>query len=234
MSMPELIELRARLESEFASILAPDLAANDADQVRIVLASETDLQMCGEFTGLTSSRMHRWLREFVPNWSGPGPTMLIADSVIRADCHDDPAEMDARLVGVTVHELGHICCVPGLYQPDGGLPLSVDTDVRQAFRAAVASPAAFHEQPVRADHGHEWLRACCHLVYRMRARGWCGLHMPQVISHEYYSYKPMGEYTRALGDEPARLVNMPLTVALALPTPRQFMKLWARDVLSHV
>ena len=106
-------EIRDRIEKEFAEMLGPDLKANGADRVHIVLVSETDLATCGEFAGMTSPHIHRWLRSYVARWNGPSPAMLIDDATILTDC-GTWWDTESRFVAVAAHEFSHIVCTPGL------------------------------------------------------------------------------------------------------------------------
>ena len=225
-----ILQLRARLENEFADLLAPDLKANGADRVHIVLASTTDLTTCGEFSGLHSPRLHRWLRSYIPNWSGPAPTMLIDDATITNDCGGRWGEMQERFTAIAVHELAHVVCTPGLYDRDVDLPAGVTELVRQVFKESVATKSTFYSGvSPRIGHGPEFLRACCHLVHRMQQRGW-ETRLPQVIDNDFYSLSSTSLYRNALGDEPSRLADWPITSIATIPPPQKFLDQWNADL----
>ena len=139
-------ELRDRIENEFSDLLAPDLKANGADWVHVVLVSETDLTTCGEFAGLHSPKIHRWLRSYIPKWNGPAPTMLIDDATITNDCGGRWGETKDRFTAIAIHELAHVVCTPGLYARDDDLPDALGDVVRQSFAMAP-------EQPTEASVG---------------------------------------------------------------------------------
>ena len=166
-------ELRTRLENEFADLLVPDLKANGADRVHLVLASETDLATCGEFSGLHSSRIGRWLKSYVSGWDGRGPCFLIDDATIANDGGGRSDLMAERFTAICTHELGHVVCTPGLYARDDDLPDALGDMVRQLFVESIEKKATFYSGvSPRIGHGPEWLRACCHILSRMQRRGW--------------------------------------------------------------
>ena len=221
-------ELRGRIKNEFSDLLAPDLKANGADRVHVVMVSETDLTTCGEFAGLHSPRIHRWLRSYIPNWNGPAPTMLIDDATITNDCGGRWDLMSERFVSICTHELAHVVCTPKMFDHDD-LPDGVAEVVRQVFVDAVATKATFYSGvSPRIGHGPEWLRACCHLVLRMQQRGW-ECRLPQVVHRDFYAYSSTACYARSLGDECERLADWPLTSIVSLPPPQKFLDQWNAD-----
>ncbi len=231
-TIDDLHELRDRLEIEFADLLLPDLKANGADRVHVVIASETDLSCSGEFSGLHSPRIHRWLRSYIPKWNGPAPTMLIDDATITNDCGGRWGEMQERFTAIAIHELGHVVCTPGLYARDDDLPDALGDVVRQLFVESIEKKATFYSGvSPRTGHGPEWLRGCCHLVHRMQRRGW-EVRLPQVIDRDYYAYSSTACYARSLGDECERLADWPITSIATIPPPKKFLDQWESDLAS--
>ena len=223
-------ELRGRLENEFADMLAPDLKANGADRIHVVLASETDLNCCGQFSGLHSPRIHGWLRSYISKWNGPAPTMLIDDATITNDCGGRWDLMAERFTAIAVHELGHIVCTPRLFDHDHESDKAMSDMVRQAFVESLEKKATFysHASP-RIGHGPEWLRIVCHLVHRMQKRRW-NIYPPQIVDTNYYGYSSTSLYRNALGDEPSRLARLPMTAIAHLPPPQKFLDQWNADL----
>ena len=221
-------ELRAHIEDVFADMLSPDLKANGADRVHVVMVSETDLTTCGEFAGLHSPRIHRWLRSYIPNWNGPAPTMLIDDATCLNDSGGRLDLMAERFTAIAVHELGHIICTPRLFDHDDESDKAMSDMVRQAFVESIEKKATFYCSSPRVGHGPEWLRACCHLVHRMQCRGW-ELRLPQVIDRDFYAYSSTANYLRALGDECERLTDWPIGSIASLPPPQKFLEQWNAD-----
>lgn len=224
----DLHELRVQLERDFADLLAPDLKANSASKIHIDMTRETDLTTSGEFAGLHSPRNHRWLRSYIPNWTGPAPTMLIDDATITNDCGGRWSEMKDRFVSIATHELGHVCCVPGLFDHDADLPPEVAEVVRQFFTESLATKSTFFSSSPRVGHGPEWIRTCCHLVHRMQQRGF-EVRLPQVIDNDYYEISSTSKYSHALGDECERLADWPICSIASLPPPQSFLDLWNAD-----
>lgn len=230
MPTPELIELRDRIENEFRDLLDRDLRANNASTVHIVLTSETDLTTCGEFAGLHSPRIHRWLKSYIPNWNGPGPCFLIDDATIANDGGGRSDLMVERFTAIAVHELGHVVCTPGLYARDDDAPDLPEETVRQFFVESVATKATFYSGvSPRTGHGPAWLRACCHLVHRMQCRGW-EIRLPMVVATDFYGISSTSLYRNALGDEPSRLTDWRITSIASIPPPRKFLDQWNADL----
>ena len=228
--MSELKELRNRLEIEFADLLAPDLAANGASRIHVVLTSETDLVTCGAFTALTSPRLWRWLEPFTQKWNGPAPCLLIDGATISSDCGGHLPSMLERFIAVVTHEVGHIASVPGLFEPVDPLIDEHAELARQFFVASVADRSMFYQgSSPRDGHGYEWIRACIHLTHRMRQRGW-NVWLPGVIDREFYGYSSTSIYSRALGDECRRLEDIPLTSLQYIPAPAAFIDQWNADL----
>ena len=227
----ELIELRDRLETEFSDLLAVDLKALGASQVHIVLVSDTDLTTSGEFSGLHAPKIGLWLKSYIPRWTGPAPAVLVDDGTIERDCGDSWHEMRDRFVAVATHEMAHVVDTPGLFARDDTNTDAPAEQMPPFIVEALRNKEAFysgHRSP-RFGHGVGWLRACCHLVFRMQQRGW-DVYLPSVIDTDFYAISSTSLYARALGDEPARLAHMPLTEVMASPPPRKFLRQWRRDV----
>ena len=61
----------------------------------------------------TSPCLDLYLREFIPNWRGRGPCLVMNDLALQADVH--PEDLEAVVLGITIHELAHILDRPALY-----------------------------------------------------------------------------------------------------------------------
>ena len=220
--------IRDKLETEFASLLAPDLQVNGASAVYVVLLSETDLQTSGEFLGLTGPRIGEWLRPFVPSWSGPGPAMLVDDLAIGRDFESNAED---AFVGICVHEVAHVSCVDGLFAHDHENSARTASVLQETFTSAVASSTTFDPSTAsqRPDHGTDWLRACCHITHRMQKRGW-PVFLPMVINTDFFGISSTSVYSRALGDECVRLEHLPITDILLYDAPNEFIDLWQSDL----
>lgn len=62
----------------------------------------------------TSSCLDLYLREFIPNWRGRGPCLVLNDLALQADVHPD--DWEVVVLGNTLHELAHILDRPELYR----------------------------------------------------------------------------------------------------------------------
>ena len=223
--------LRDRLETEFAEMLGPDLKANGASRIYIVLLGETGLFASGTFLGLTGPRIGEWLHPFIPRWSGPGPAMLVDDAAIARDFESNPAYAEDRFTGVAVHELGHIACTDNLYAHHHENSARTASVLQETFTSAVASSTTFDPSTAsqRPDHGTDWLRACCHITHRMQKRGW-PVFLPMVINTDFFGISSTSVYSRALGDECVRLEHLPITDILLYDAPNEFLYLWKSDL----
>lgn len=214
--------LRAKLETEFAELLAPDLATLGASQVYIVLLSETSIMADdAQFRGLFSPAMPFWFRaEIGARWRGTGPTFLLND--VSPDCLDPDS-----FVGVAVHELAHVIDAHDRYIP---AVANYTPTVPEGFVASVVTGnITVPARSARHCHGPSWIRICNHLVFRMQRRGW-PVWLPMVIDHDHYGISSTSLYARALGDECERLEDIPLTVLRHIPAPTEFIDQWNADV----
>jgi hypothetical protein len=84
-------------------------------------------------------------------------------------------------------------------------------------------------RPAWLGHDSKFLRACAHVVYRLRCAGltpeerWC-------FPPDVYKVSSLERYTEALQGEPERLAGVPIVEALQARAPQAFLKLWAADV----
>ena len=219
-------EIRDRIEKEFADMLGPDLKANAARAVYVVLMSETAiLSADADFSGLHEPAMAGWFRDTIsPRWKGLGPTFLLHDLHI-AESGDTAHDL---FVGTAIHELAHVINFPGLYSRDSE---SDAQPLPDGFVNVVVTSPGLDNQSTRHGHGVAWLRLCIHLTHRMQARGW-DIALPFVVDREHYGYSSTSCYRRALGDEPARLAEVPLTTITSIDPPKLFSDLWIADVTN--
>ncbi len=220
-------ELRAQLEVEFSDLLAPDLAANAARAVYIVLVSETAiLSADADFSGLHEPSMAGWFRDIIgPRWKGLGPTILLHDLHIAESGGDTSHEL---FVGTAIHELAHALSSPGLYSRDSE---SDAQPLPDGFVNVVATSPGLDNQSARHGHGVAWLRLCIHLTHRMQARGW-DIGLPFVIDRVHYGYQSTSLYRRALNDEVTQLASTPLTTIKNIAPPQPFLDLWNSDLAA--
>lgn len=217
---------RDELQELMRGILYPDLLANGVDRLHIVLASETDLRLNGEFGGLSSPFLHRYLGRYVPGWSSACPTVLVADRSY-ATKSTDPA---ADFVGVVTHEFAHVVDTPGLFARDEYLPDAPGDD--RLFAQRVSIPAkewcTLPSPSPRIGHGPSFLRACLHLRHRLGLRG-VECNMPRIVDSWYYAIQPLAIYRRKLDGECERLEHLSLTEIQQKPIPQSFLDQWNDD-----
>lgn len=211
------------LQTALAELIRPELEQHKRGGPFIVLGSETGLQCCGEFHGLTSRKMAFWLRDEIPNWQN-GPAWLVNDQQILSDCGGRFESAALVLNAVSCHELSHCLLVPKLcgdYEP-------ADERGKELFPLIVCDtkPAAQYEiDNDQSLHGPEFIRMALHVRFRMIQRG--GLvPFSDLMDWPRYCGHP-GEWCRmSLADEFKRLECLPLSAISHIPPPDDFLKLF--------
>lgn len=130
-----------------------------------------------------------------------------------------------RVVSVAAHEVAHGAAdaVSEIEFPQ--LP----SDPEAQPKIWTPSKLAGIGRPAWLGHGVEFLRACVHVVYRLRCAGltpeerWC-------FAPDVYGVSSLERYTQALQGEPERLAKLPIVAAMQGPAPGEFLKLWRGDV----
>jgi hypothetical protein len=180
--------------------------------------------------GLTCLRLDLFVREYMENYRGRGPAMVINADAIRQCNHPDDVEY--IILATVLHELSHI-----VERPTHHAEWHADADpMRIKFDALTVAYATHEPQPVDVPaydgHDHVFIRTCLHLAYRAEQAGVeiC----PNVIcAGRSYGLYPATSYQRALGDEPAQLRHLKFQEILAIEPPAAFTALWQHDVARH-
>jgi hypothetical protein len=178
----------------------------------------------------TSPCLDLYLREFMPNWRGRGPCLVLNDLALQADVH--PEDIEAVVLGITIHELAHILDRPALYRERR----DAEPD-RLKFEALVladevAQPRPTVAAPLYAGHGATFIRIALHLRHRAREQGVL-LLADALCAGPRYGLSMATCYRAALGDEPNKLAHLSFREFAGIEPPTEFTNLWASDVAAH-
>ncbi len=179
----------------------------------------------------TSPCLDLYLREFIgPHWRGRGPCLVLNDLAMLADVH--PEDLEAVVLGITIHELAHILDRPALYRERR----DAEPD-RLKFEALVLADEVGQPRPTVAPqpwtgHGASFIRIALHLRHRAREQG-VVLLASALCGGPRYGLSPASAYRAALGDEPTRLARLTFREIAGIEPPTEFTNLWASDVAAH-
>ena len=211
------------LSDALAELIRPELDQHKRGGPFIILGSETGLQCCCDFYGLTSTKMAIWLQAEIPHWRN-GPAMVVNDALILADCNGCQESAALVLNAVACHELAHCLAFPKLCSDQE------PTDAREMdFVPAIISdtkPAAqYAVDSERKSHGPGFIRIMLHVRWRMIQSGWL-VPFSDLLDWERFAKHP-GELVRmSLKDEFKRLQDLPLSAVQHVPAPSEFVKLF--------
>ncbi len=178
----------------------------------------------------TSPCLDLYLREFIPDWQGRGPCLVLNDLAMQADVH--PEDWEGVVLGNTLHELAHILDRPALYRERRDAEPN-----RLKFEALVLADEVAQSRPTVAPqlytgHGASFIRIALHLRHRAREHG-VMLLANYLCGGPRYGLSPAAAYRAALGDEPTRLAHLTFREIAAIQPPIEFTNLWASDVAAH-
>jgi hypothetical protein len=149
-------------------------------------------------------------------WRGPGFCAAIALDQIHSTL---------QLAGVVAHEYTHHC------QSAAQMARVQDVLGDEQFFRAISTPsdrvqAGTPPEPISSDdaalrtmHDPDFFRLAIHAQYRLWQAGYCTFVTdPQ----QMYGWPPRMEFVRHLGDEPARLFNLPMGVVAETTPPIEY------------
>ncbi len=178
----------------------------------------------------TSPCLDLYLREFIPNWRGRGPCLVLNDLAMQTDVH--PEDWEGVVLANTVHELAHILDRPSLYRERR----DAEPD-RLKFEALVLADEVALPRPTvapqpYAGHGASFIRIALHLRHRAKA---LGVHLlaNALCGGPRYGLSPASAYRAALGHEPAKMAHLTFREIAGIEPPTEFTNLWASDVAAH-
>lgn len=218
--------------------VAPDLAGRP---LYIMWRHMLPVEMVGgELFGCTMRGLDAVLQPALERrqaWHGRGSAMLIDLHAIVADVRADFLSRATRrryvrgnVLGVALHELAHIvvdfkaACDAEVCDPE---PAPSPRQVA-AYCALLAGYDPTKDPVPWADHEADFIRVALHLAAR-------AAHPPigVVDTACAYGWSPTSAYVLALGDEPARMQQWPLTRVLATAPPPEFVALWRSDLQAR-
>jgi hypothetical protein len=178
---------------------------------------------------ITTPSLDLYLREYIRDYRGRGPCMLLNDLGMADDW--DGEDLAYLVLTTTLHELAHILDRPALFADRS----RVDPH-KLLFESLVVADAT--KRPVRSDlpayYGHDasFIRIAVHLCHRASL---AGVHIaPTAICGGLrYGLSHASDYQEALGDEPMLCSGMLFRDIAATDPPLAFRILWATDFVEY-
>ncbi|WP_428305840.1 hypothetical protein [Lacipirellula sp.] len=160
------------------------------------------------------------------DWRGPGPAIFLNLTWLRR--HAYPGQFERAVLGVEVHELGHLAFplrMPGERTPRVASAIAElqDAVVRYSLNPVnLAKPAN--------DEGHDWkwIRRTCHLYVRAAFRGYSLPHLR--LLHSGYCDFASQDYLPQLLEEALRMREEPMEAIDALPPLQWLVEQYEADV----
>lgn len=223
----ELRKHRDELASELAELIQPELRHHHRGGVYIVLVSETGVECCTDFYGMTAPTMATWFRSEIQNWLGNGPAMLINDGEILKLCEGDFESASGVLTAIICHELTHCLQVPRLCHD------AISADWKpQAFGRLLTEPdpvTPAQEARTRSQHPKEFIRLALHVRHRMQQSGWL-VPLSYLLDWERFAYVAAQWHVDALAEDFERCKELPLSLVPKIPEPHGFAKLFDENL----
>lgn len=177
--------------------------------------------------GYTSGTLDLLLKEEIGEaWQGRGPCIVVNDGLMLAEFGEESLAADIN--GIVPHELAHVLSREQLVTPWANPQPQHLSEHRQH----VAKQVATDKGPPRVPWtGHElpFIRAFLHLAWRAEQIG------QRILTAAFCAGPVCGlssalTYQRSLGNEPARLADLPVRDILKEPLPREFLHLFINDL----
>jgi hypothetical protein len=212
-----------------AERLCRTVASRELGQTPLYLLPQSQLQV-GLGTkyhyGFTHPHADLLYRHYINPWLGRGPCAVINDIAIAEDYADEDFEYFIHCLAL--HELGHILDRHELYDNE-----DCDDPNRLQFDAMVLSDVS--QRPGRSDlplyygHGLSYIRLVIHLAHRSTLAGF-EVKPAGIFAAHRLGLSPIGFYEDALGDEPHRHLETPLSGLLAIAPDVEFTQQWSADM----
>ncbi len=227
--MPDFAALVDRAGQLCRAIAGRDLVGHELYIIR-QSAISAEYGMAEGCEAYTSPCLDLYLREFIPRWRGRGPCLVLNDVALQADVHSD--DLEAVVLGITIHELAHILDRPTLYRERS----DAEPD-RLKFEALVLADEVAQPRPTvapqpYAGHGASFIRIALHLRHRAREQGVL-LLANALCGGPRYGLSLGSAYRVALGDESNRLADLTFREIAGIEPPTEFTNPWASDVAAH-
>jgi hypothetical protein len=184
-----------------AERLCRAVAAQDLANLPLYIVPQSRLAELGfadDLHGVTCLSLDLFVREYLEDYRGRGPAMVINEDAIRQCSH--PADFEYILLATVLHELAHI-----LERPTHYAERTADVDPMRIKFDALTVAHATHEPwpidvPAYEGHDHVFIRTCLHLAYRAEQAG------VEICPNVFCAGRGYGlylatSYQRALGDK---------------------------------
>lgn len=175
----------------------------------------------------THPHLSHTLRPFLPVWAGPGIAMAFNAVEMNEYTKRTPFGWAEMYFCTGIHELSHaLSHAPPYFSetPPCDALRELRPDIvpvlRETVRAEVGPPWFLHE----AD---TWLRLLLHLCHRASSSRWCPASA--AVDAELYGLSRVGEYAKAIGDEPQRMAGATIEKIKVEPLPAAYLELWQFD-----
>lgn len=160
-------------------------------------------------------------------WQGPGPTLVLLPDDFKRDTEGNRK----CLAGRVLHELTHHLPFQPITDESCDEARAVHLQQYQEW-AKPESKANRKPGPPWQQHGLRFTRACLHIHFRTVWHRWpMAFDLDDLaFAGSTYCLSSPYSYRRALGDEPGRMIDKPLTDVLKTPAPQAFADLFRADV----
>jgi len=180
--------------------------------------------------GYTASRLDLHLRDFIPDYRGRGPCMVVGDRNLWARDADD---FLYSFQATSLHELAHLLLRPWYFcEPVNASPEALHREARKVADMVATEPPEDGLPPFMG-HESQFIRTALHLQHRAAKVGvWIAPN--DLCAGRQYGLSHARRYQLALGDEPQRLADKPIMRIVATEAPIEFTELWVSDVRAHL
>ena len=192
----------------------------------------------GHYFAYTRFGMGAVVRQYIGRDRGPGPAVVVderflceyAKAVARGRFAPPRLLAGQLFLGVVAHEYGHVLQTGWRHELAlEELPAYIVGAESMAEAQLAQPPAPLTERPWPfAHHGAVFLRGVLHLHYRLRAA--LGIRFEPSFEADTYSMSSLWRYRSAIGDEPERMVDVPLQEIHGTLPPERFRELWKDDL----
>lgn len=226
--LPHVATLLAR-----ADVLCHQIAGRDLGDTPLYIVPQS-LLPAGYYEGayhyaFTTPSLDIYLADHIKPYRGRGPCMLINDLGLVEDI--GPFDLEYMVTKIVLHELAHILDRPALFADRTG-----EDPNKLLFESLVIADTTKRNDPSDLPafygHGASFIRIALHLCHRATL---LGIDIPPagICDGRRYGISHASDYEDALGDEPARCVDMLFREINAMEAPPEFSQLWASDYVSY-
>lgn len=156
-------------------------------------------------------------------WQGPGPTIIVSNALDIDDAES--------LKGLALHEAAHL--LPAMQPPEDREPSGEEVEAQsQLMTAWAVEPLSQLLPEPWQSHDAQFIRRCLHLWQRAIQLGH-EIALPAIgFAGSQYGLSGAWRYRRALGGEPASMIDATFAEINETQLPTEFAELWASDVAA--